>query len=154
MTLIAAQIVNLMTCAAEVGGVAIVLQLLTGWPYRVLIWSPSSAFVLDLVVRAVRLDREAFGYGGLCMLVFLVAALDLGPDWGAVAHGVVPTVAGPSHAVYAYFVVGLLGAAMTPYEVYFYSSGAVEDAWSVEDLGTNRLTAIVGYALGGSSRSR
>ena len=39
---------------------------------------------------------------------------------------------------------------MTPYEVYFYSSGAVEDGWSVEDLGTNRITATLGYALGGT----
>ena len=32
--------------------------------------------------------------------------------------------------LYAYFAVGLLGAAMTPYEVYFYSSGSVEERWS------------------------
>jgi len=36
-TLVGAEVVNLMTCAAEVGGVAIVLQLLGGAPYRVLI---------------------------------------------------------------------------------------------------------------------
>ena len=36
-TLIASEIVNLMTCAAEIGGVAIALQLLSGAPYRVLI---------------------------------------------------------------------------------------------------------------------
>jgi Mn2+/Fe2+ NRAMP family transporter len=51
--------------------------------------------------------------------------------------------------VYLYFVVGLLGAAMTPYEVYFYSSGAVEDRWGVKDLRLNNVTAIIGYALGG-----
>ena len=51
--------------------------------------------------------------------------------------------------VYLYFVVGLLGAAMTPYEVYFYSSGAVEDRWGPKDLGLNKVTAIIGYALGG-----
>ena len=48
-----------------------------------------------------------------------------------------------------YFVVGLLGAAMTPYEVYFYSSGGIEDGWSEKDLGLNRANAIVGYSLGG-----
>src|SRR3954464_8752818 len=36
-TLIASQVVNLMTCAAEVGGVAICFQLLSGLPYRLLI---------------------------------------------------------------------------------------------------------------------
>jgi len=46
-------------------------------------------------------------------------------------------------------VVGLLGAAMTPYEVYFYSSGAVEERWTPKDLGTNRANVFVGYSLGG-----
>jgi Mn2+/Fe2+ NRAMP family transporter len=149
-TLIAAEIVNLMTCAAEVGGVAIVLRLLTDWPYRLLILAAVVAFVLISWLVPFGWIEKAFGYGGLAMLTFLVAALQLGPDWGAALHGVVPTMQGPSYAVYAYFVVGLLGAAMTPYEVYFYSSGAVEDGWSVDDLGTNQLTATVGYLLGGT----
>ena len=51
--------------------------------------------------------------------------------------------------LYCYFVVGLLGAAMTPYEVYFYSSGAIEEGWTPKDLGSNRANAIIGYALGG-----
>jgi len=51
--------------------------------------------------------------------------------------------------VYLYYVVGLVGAAMTPYEVYFYSSGAVEDRWGLGDLGLNKVTAMVGYGLGG-----
>ena len=37
VTLVAAQVVNLMTLAAEVGGVAICLRLLSGLPYRWLI---------------------------------------------------------------------------------------------------------------------
>jgi manganese transport protein len=38
---------------------------------------------------------------------------------------------------------------MVPYEVYFYSSGAVEERWRPKDLGINRANAIVGYTLGG-----
>jgi Mn2+/Fe2+ NRAMP family transporter len=38
---------------------------------------------------------------------------------------------------------------MTPYEVYFYSSGGIEDGWSEKDIGLNRANAIVGYGLGG-----
>jgi manganese transport protein len=75
----------------------------------------------------------------------------LRPDWGRVAHGFVPgSHSGGSLMVYLYFVVGLLGAAMTPYEVYFYSSGVVEDRWGIKDLGLNKVTAMIGYALGGS----
>jgi Mn2+/Fe2+ NRAMP family transporter len=43
----------------------------------------------------------------------------------------------------------LLGAAMTPYEVYFYSSGGVEERWGPKDLGLNRVNAQIGYGLGG-----
>ena len=38
---------------------------------------------------------------------------------------------------------------MTPYEVYFYSSGGVEEGWTPKDLGLNRANAIIGYSLGG-----
>ncbi|MDX6543573.1 MAG: hypothetical protein QOK32_1176, partial [Gaiellaceae bacterium] len=48
ITLIAAEIVNAMTLTAEVGGVAICLQLLSGLPYRVLI--VLAAIVLAIVV--------------------------------------------------------------------------------------------------------
>jgi Mn2+/Fe2+ NRAMP family transporter len=150
-TLIASEIVNLMTCAAEVGGVAICLQLLSGLSYRLLI----PLAVLGLAVCSWVLPFEwierVFGYLGLGLLVFAVAAFKLHPDWGHVAHGFVPgSHSGGSVPVYLYFVVGLLGAAMTPYEVYFYSSGAVEDKWGLKELGLNKATALIGYALGGT----
>ena len=149
-TLIASEIVNLMTCAAEVGGVAICFQLLSGLPYRLLI--PVAVLLLAVTswVLPFRWLERLFGYLGLGLLVFAVAAIKLHPDWGGVAHGFVPgSHSGGSLMVYLYFVVGLLGAAMTPYEVYFYSSGAVEDRWGIKDLRLNNVTAIIGYALGG-----
>ena len=149
-TLIASGVVNLLTCAAEIGGVAICLQLLSGLPYRLLI----VLAVVGLIVVSWALPFEwierVFGYLGLCLLVFAVAAIKLHPDWGMVAHGFVPGHhTGGSLSVYLYFVVGLLGAAMTPYEVYFYSSGAVEDGWGLSELGLNKVTAMIGYGLGG-----
>ena len=149
-TLIASQVVNLMTCAAEIGGIAICLQLLSGLPYRVLI--PLGVLALALIAWVLPFEwiERLFGYMGLCLLVFAVAAIKLHPDWGQVAHGFIPgSHTGGSVLVYLYFVVGLLGAAMTPYEVYFYSSGAVEDGWRRGDLGLNKVTAIIGYTLGG-----
>jgi Mn2+/Fe2+ NRAMP family transporter len=149
ITLVAAQVVNLMTLAAEVGGVAICLRLLSGLPYR---WLILAAIVgLGLVVWAVSFEwiERVFGYGGLCLLVFAAAAIKLHPDWGAVAHGYVPHMNTEDTALYLFFAVGLLGAAMTPYEVYFYSSGGVEERWKPKDLGLNRANAIIGYSLGG-----
>jgi manganese transport protein len=148
-TLIAAQIVNLMTLAAEVGGIAICLRLLSGLPYRWLILI--AILAVGLVVWIVSFDwiERIFGYGGLCLLVFAVAAVKLHPDWGAVAHGFVPHINTDDTVLYFYFAVGLLGAAMTPYEVYFYSSGAIEEGWKAKDLPINRLNASIGYGLGG-----
>ena len=149
-TLIASEVVNLMTCAAEIGGVAICFQLLSGLPYRLLIPLAVLALAVSSWVLPFRWLERVFGYLGLGLLVFAVAAIKLHPNWGQVAHGFVPgSHSGGSLMVYLYFVVGLLGAAMTPYEVYFYSSGAVEDRWGLKELRLNKVTAIIGYALGG-----
>jgi manganese transport protein len=147
-TLIASEIVNLMTCAAEVGGVAIALQLLSGLPYRSLILLA----VVGLLVLSWSLPLDwierLFGYGGLCLLVVGVAAIKAHPSWSHVAHGMLPSVPGGNRLVYFYFVAGILGSALTPYEVYFYSSGAVEDAWGPKDLRINKITSLIGYSLG------
>ena len=149
IALVSSELVNLLTLAAEVGGVAIALQLLSGLPYRLLLVLAIAG--LAVMIWTVKLDwvEKIFGYGGLCMLVFAVAAVRLSPDWGKVGSGFIPHLTQNSPVLYAYFVVGLLGSAMTPYEVYFYSSGGIEDRWSTKDLGLNRANAIAGYSLGG-----
>ena len=147
--LFSSQVVNLMTLAAEVGGVALVLQLLSGLPYRVLIVLGIVALAILIWVLPFDWIERIFGYGGLALLVFAVAAIKLHPNWGDVAYGFVPHVDTPDKLVYAYFAVGLLGAAMTPYEVYFYSSGVVEEGWTPKDLGLNRANSMIGYGLGG-----
>jgi Mn2+/Fe2+ NRAMP family transporter len=149
LALIASEVVNLLTLAAEIGGVAIALQLLSGLPYRVLL--VLAVVALALILWTVQLEwvERVFGYGGLCLVVFAVAAVKAGPDWAKVGAGFVPHMAQNNQWLYLYFAVGLLGAAMTPYEVYFYSSGGIEDGWGVKDIGLNRANAIVGYALGG-----
>ena len=147
--LVSSEVVNLLTLAAEVGGVAIALQLLSGLPYRWLLVLAIVAFLIVIWVTSFEWLERIFGYGGLCMLVFAVAAIKLGPSWTDIGKGFVPHIAGNNKLLYCYFVVGLLGAALTPYEVYFYSSGGIEDQWSPKDIGLNRANAILGYGLGG-----
>jgi Mn2+/Fe2+ NRAMP family transporter len=91
--------------------------------------------------------ERVFGYMGLALLVYIAASLNLHPDWGEVGRGFVPE--SHSAAVYWYFVVGLIAAALMPYEIYFYSSGAVEEGWEPKDMMVNRANAIVGFGLGG-----
>jgi manganese transport protein len=147
--LVASQVVNLMTLAAEVGGAALVLQLLAGISYRALIVVAVVGLGLTIWVLPFEWIERLFGYMGLCLLVFVIGAIKLRPDWSAVGHGFVPHADTGNFTLYAYFAVGLLGAAMTPYEVYFYSSGVVEEGWTPKDLGLNRANAMVGYGLGG-----
>jgi manganese transport protein len=149
VALLAGELVNLLTLAAEIGGVAIALQLLSGLSYRALL--VLAVLVLGLVLWLMPFEwiERIFGYCGLSLLVFVVAAFKLNPDWGAVAHGFVPSTGSGNGWVYAYFVVGLAGAAMIPYEVYFYSSGAIEERWRPKDLGLNRANVVIGYTLGG-----
>jgi manganese transport protein len=147
--LVASEVVNLMTLAAELGGVAIALQLLSGLPYRLLIVLGVVGLTAVIWVTSFDWIERIWGYGGLCLLVFAVAAVKLSPAWGKVGKGFIPHVAQNSTLLYLYFVVGLLGAAMTPYEVYFYSSGGVEEEWTPKDIGLNRANAIIGYGLGG-----
>jgi manganese transport protein len=147
VTLIASLMINLITLAAEVGGVAVVLNLLFDLNQSTLILLAVMGLVV--IVYFVPFDgiERIFGYLGCALLVYVVAAVHLRPDWHHVMQGVVPNWH-PS-ALYAYFVVGVIGAALVPYEVYFYSSGAIEDSWGVKDLNLNRANAALGFGLGG-----
>ena len=149
--LVASQIVNLMTLAAEVGGVALALELLSGLPYRVLI-------VLGVAALGGRHlgRRRSSGSSGSsataashcsCSWSRRSSCTRTGATWPRASCRTSNT---SDKLVYAYFAVGLLGAAMTPYEVYFYSSGVVEEGWTPKDLGLNRANAIIGYSLGGT----
>ena len=91
------------------------------------------------------------GLLGLLLIGFGVALFLLGPDWGDLAAQVATPETPNSEgvAVYLYFAIALFGAAMTPYEVFFFSSGAVEEGWTEKDLATSKLNVLVGFPLGG-----
>jgi manganese transport protein len=149
LSLISAQLVTFLTLAAEVGGVGLALQLLSGLNYRALLLLGAAALAVIVWVSPFEVIERVFGYCGLALLVFAVAAIKLHPDWGAVGSGFVPQPDTGNLAIYGFFAVGLIGAATVPYEVYFYSSGAVEEGWTAQNLGVNRANAIIGYSLGG-----
>ncbi len=147
VALIASTFVNVLTVAAEIGGLAIVLELLFDATFSMFVVVALIALVAIVALLPFGGIERLFGYGGLLTLVIVVTAIDQSPDWGAVAHGFVPSF--HDSTLYFYFVVGVFSAALMPYEVHFYSSGAVEEGWDESSLGENRLNAIVGYGLGG-----
>jgi manganese transport protein len=143
--------INLLTLTAEIAGLAIVIQLATGLNY--LAWVVPGGIVVWLVIWHVRFStmERVFGLTGLLMVVVAVAVWRLQPGLaGLTADALHPTVAhGESLATYGFFAIALLGAAMTPYEVFFFSSGAVEDGWTPGDLNVNRANVYLGFPLGG-----
>jgi Mn2+/Fe2+ NRAMP family transporter len=74
------------------------------------------------------------------------------PPWGEIAKALaahVPMGLSTQDSLgFAYFAVALISAVMFPYELYFYSSGGIEDEWSSKDLPINRIVTIVGFGLG------
>lgn len=151
VTLIASFLVTLLTLIAEIGGVALAFELASGVNY--LLWMPLAALAVWLVIWRVKFSRleQVFGLLGLLLIAFAVALFKLGPDWGQLLHQATsPRPSGhETWATYAYYGIALFGAAMTPYEVFFFSSGGVEEKWTRRDLRTARTNVFVGFPLGG-----
>ncbi|HTE71618.1 MAG TPA: divalent metal cation transporter [Actinomycetes bacterium] len=149
--LLASMAVTLLTFVAEIGGVALALELASS--VNELLWVPLVAAAVWVVLWRARfsLIENVFGLMGLALVVFAVAVWRLGPDYAALWHEAThPTKpAGEGLPTYAYYAVALFGAAMTPYEVFFFSSGGVEEHWGTRDLATMRANVFVGFPLGG-----
>jgi manganese transport protein len=152
VTLIGSLISTLITCAAEIGGMALILNYLTGWPYPLLAIVSVLAVSASMWVLPFKWIERTYGLLGLLMIVFAVALIAIHPPWSKVAAGIVPQVpAGlsPKQLLnYSYFAVAILSAVLFPYESYFYSSGGIEEGWGPKDLLTNRVTCTVGFGLG------
>lgn len=149
--LAASTMVNLLTLAAEIGGVALVLQLLADLPYRALIVMVCLTLMLIIWYLPFQALEKIFGYMGLGLLVLVVAALKTHPDWHAAANGLIPHLSSSTQgaATYWYYAVGIIAATLMPYEVYFYASGAIEEKWKPSDLIVNKINTILGFSLGG-----
>ncbi|MCU1358188.1 MAG: natural resistance-associated macrophage protein [Acidimicrobiales bacterium] len=149
--LIASFFVTFLTLVAEIAGIALALQLASSVNYLLLL--PTCGALVWVVIWRVQFERmeRIFGLLGLALIVFAVAVWRLGPDWGDVihqaSHPAVPH--GEGRPTYWYYAIALFGAAMTPYEVFFFSSGAVEEKWDRADLVTSRANVLVGFPLGG-----
>jgi Mn2+/Fe2+ NRAMP family transporter len=146
-TLVASLVLTVLTLAAELGGLGFVLNYF---------FDVSVGFFVLVALLAVGAAiyflpfggiERLFGYLGLALLVYLAASVKLDPNWSEIGNGFVPEARSPG--VYWYFVVGLIAAALMPYEIYFYSSGAVEENWDERDMSINRANAILGFGLGG-----
>jgi Mn2+/Fe2+ NRAMP family transporter len=149
--LVASLGVTLLTFIAEIGGVALSLELATS--VNSLLWIPVVGAVVWIVLWRAKFSwiENAFGLLGLTLLVFAVALWQLGPDWSDLFNDATRPnrPEGEGFPTYCFYAVALFGAAMTPYEVFFFSSGGVEERWTEKDIGTMRANVFIGFPLGG-----
>ena len=82
VTLLAANAVTLLTCAAEIGGVALVLQLLLDVPYRALVGASMVVLAAVMWMLPFRWIERVFGLGGLMLAVVMVVAWRRRPPRG------------------------------------------------------------------------
>nr|BFE58049.1 divalent metal cation transporter [Dactylosporangium thailandense] len=144
-------LVTVLTLGAELGGVALALQLATSVNY--LLFVPVVGFVAWVVLWRTKFEtiERVFGLLGLALVVFVVALLKLDAPWHELwrqaSH---PGPSGEENwGTYSFQAIALFGAAMTPYEVFFFSSGGVEERWTVKDLTVNKANVFIGFPLGG-----
>jgi Mn2+/Fe2+ NRAMP family transporter len=141
-------VVGVLVLASEIGGIALALQLVTGVSYRwwalpagLLVWALLWNGTFGVLEKGVALL-------GLVTLGFVFAAVRLHPPLGEVARGLIPGGGGHDAAHYWFIAVAILGALISPYLFWFYSSGAVEDGWGEDHVSTNRMVAVVGMGFG------
>lgn len=150
MSQVVVLLVSFLVLAANIGGVAIALQFATGigfqwWalPVAFLVWALLWKGTFDIVEQGTSLL-------GLITLVFLVGALRLHPSWTEVGAGLLPSLPARDGAHYWFLAASVMGASVTPYLMYFYSSGAVEERWDASFLPINRAVSAVGMTFGGA----
>lgn len=141
--------VSLLVLAAEMGGVSAALELATGislpiWaiPVLLLAWALLWYSNFSVIENGVSLL-------GLVTVAFAVGAFKLHPDYGAIAHGALPTMPREKPSQYWFVAVSVLGASISPYLYYFYSSGAIEEKWDESYVRMNRAIAAFGMGFGG-----
>ena len=147
--LVAVFLVSFLVLSSEIGGVSIALQMATGvafqwWaiPVALLGWALLWRGTFGIVEKGTALL-------GLVAIVFAVGAVKLHPVWSEVGRGLIPSMPSDDRARYWYLAVSILGASISPYLYLFYSAGALEDEWTIEHLGVNRMTAGLGNVFGG-----
>ena len=149
VTLVLVFFVSLLVLGAELGGVAIAVELVTGihhafWaiPIGLLAWGLLWYGTFSMIENGISML-------GLIAIAFVVAAVHLGPDWRALGAGIAPSLPDKEPARYWFIAVSIIGASVSPYLFYFYSSGAIEEEWDVTYLASNRVIAALGMGFGG-----
>jgi Mn2+/Fe2+ NRAMP family transporter len=146
-------IADILLLAAELGGMATGLAMLTGLPLR-LAFLPCAVAVWAAVwfLKFSQIEQGPAVLGLLALAFVVAIGLALARPGAVVplASLIHPfTVPGGQAGQYLFLVSAVLGATISPYLVVFYASGAREEGWNRRSLLLNRVTAVVGIGFGG-----
>jgi NRAMP (natural resistance-associated macrophage protein)-like metal ion transporter len=121
--LVTANIVNI---AADLGGMADVMQLLTG--VRSLYWTPAFALLLVALLfwTSYRLIARVFKWLTLALFAYIAAAFLAHPHWAAVARATLIPHVEWSAAFWA-TLVAILGTTISPYLFFWQAAQEVEE---------------------------
>ncbi len=134
------------TTIAEFAGVAGGLGLLgVGRPIAVI----GAAVLIGIVVLRGnrRVVERIFLALGLTFVSYIITALTVHPDWGAIGTAaVVPSLAHPgvSTGAFAVDLIALVGTSITPYMQLFLQSSIVDKGSRVQDLSLVRADVVTG----------
>jgi manganese transport protein len=149
--LVGSFLVSLLAVAAQIGGIAVVIELASGIPH--VVWVAPVAIGLWIVIWRVKFEHieQTLGIMGLSIAVFAISVWWLDPDWSALAGQTASVTPPPDEALptYLFYAITLFAASMTPYQVFFFSSGGVEERWSPKELKIQRTTTLIGFPIGG-----
>ncbi len=141
-------LVTLLVLAAEIGGVCIALELATGIHFQW--WTIPAALLIWLVMwkGTFGVIEKGVSLLGLVTLCFVVGAYVIHPPEAQVLRGALPSLPQHNSVHYWFVAVSILGASISPYLFFFYSSGAIEDEWNEGYVGVNRIIATGGMTFG------
>ena len=119
-------IANTINVGADLGGMADAAHLLTGVPAFVWVL----AFGIGITVTTIRLRYAVIAntlkWLALILLVYVIAAIDVHPDWGAVLRATVVPRLPQSREGWA-TLVAILGTTISPYLFFWQASQEVEE---------------------------
>ena len=140
--------VCLLVLGAELGGVCVAMELATGIGFQW--WALPVGFLIWLLIWRGNFEiiEKGVSFLGLVTICFIVGAYMLHPSWHDIAGGSLPNLPAHDKARYWFIAVSILGASISPYLFFFYSSGAIEDNWNDSYLNVNRIVATAGMSFG------
>lgn len=120
-----AELAIVATDVAEVLGAALAFHLLLGVPLwaGVLLTALDTVIVLGLKGHGFRqIEAIVLGLVATIALCFIAQLVLVRPDWGQVAHGLIPVPSRLTDHEALYLAVGILGATVMPHNLYLHSS--------------------------------